>query len=463
MPSSDRFDARLLKATLSLVALAPLPLASNRPLPAALLSLGAALLLAVWALRLGLTGKGISIPPARLAWSLALFGLVCLWIVVQWLPIVPADLADPIWSVAGHTLGTDLPGRISVNPNETLSGLMRLLAYAAIFWLTLQLTRNAARAQLAVTWIAVFGTIYAFYGLVAYLAGNEWLLIYRKWAYWESLTGTFVNRNSFAAFLGLCLICAFSKLLDRISPTLAIKRPFRQKLVVVIETLTLRAALPLAAVVTLALALVLTSSRGGVMVSCAALLVLLVIYARGRSLKWRHVGAVGALTLAIAGVALATSGGPLSKRYAEQSAALSESGRAAVYGIVADAIMSSPWTGTGFGTFPDVFPAYRNADGLPQVTWDKAHNTYLENALELGVPAAVLLNLSLLLLVLQTARGVRNRRRGWTIPAIGVSASVLLGLHSLVDFSLQMPAIAALYACIMGMAVSQSWSQDEDL
>ena len=39
-----------------------------------------------------------------------------------------------------------------------------------------------------------------------------------------------------------------------------------------------------------------------------------------------------------------------------------------------------------------------------------------------------------------------------------VAASVLVGVHAMVDFSLQLPAVALLYALIMGVACAQSWS-----
>ena len=50
-------------------------------------------------------------------------------------------------------------------------------------------------------------------------------------------------------------------------------------------------------------------------------------------------------------------------------------------------------------------------------------------------------------------KGVQRCRRDWGYPATGVAASVLVGLHAMLDFSLQLPAVAILYAGIMGIAV----------
>ena len=91
------------------------------------------------------------------------------------------------------------------------------------------------------------------------------------------------------------------------------------------------------------------------------------------------------------------------------------------------------------------------------------YNTYLENAFELGLPAASVFFLALLGLVLLCFRGVRLRQRDWVYPATGVAVSVLVGLHATVDFSLQIPAIAFLYATIMGIACAQSFSSVEQI
>ena len=94
----------------------------------------------------------------------------------------------------------------------------------------------------------------------------------------------------------------------------------------------------------------------------------------------------------------------------------------------------------------------------PEVHYDRAHNTWLENLFELGIPAALALFLSIGGLALTCLRGVRERHRDWAIPATGVAATVLVGVHALLDFSLQIPAVGILYACIMGVACAQSWS-----
>lgn len=455
--SSSRTDS-LFWPLIALVALAPLPLASNRPLPAALLALCAGTLLTIWAIRVATKGPGtIAVPVSRLRWPLILFGAVALWILVQAMPIMPRGWADPIWGLAAEALGKPLAGSLSVNPEATLTGLMRLLSYAAIFWLSLQLNRDPHHARRALAAIALIGSSYALYGLLVYFTGNEWILFYRKWAYKNALSSTFVNRNSYATFAGLCLLCATVWFIDSFRHFLSLNRPLRQRIVMIVETVFSRALLRTFAALFLLVALMLTGSRAGVASSLAALLLLLLTYARGKKIKSPQMAAVAALAISVICLVAFLSGGLLSSRLADLDNNLSEVDRGIVYSSTLDAIETVPWAGTGYGTYRDVFAGYRPQSLSPTFYWDKAHQVYLENALELGIPAALALNISILLLAWEALRGLWRRRRQRTYSAIGVAATILVGLHSLLDFSLQIPAVAVLYAFIMGLAVSQSW------
>jgi len=42
-----------------------------------------------------------------------------------------------------------------------------------------------------------------------------------------------------------------------------------------------------------------------------------------------------------------------------------------------------------------------------------------------------------------------SRQRNWIYPAIGFSSTVLVAAHSVVDFSLQIPALAVTYAAML--------------
>lgn len=457
-PRDRRAESWLFGALVAIVALAALPLGSNRPLPAAVMALSVGLVLAVWGALAGFSIVRVRVEASRLVWPLLFYALACLWILLQWAPWLPASLADPAWQEASRILKTDLAGRISVNPEATLAGLMHLLAYGGVFWLSLQLTRDADRARAAVRAVALIGGAYALYGLVVFLSGNDWILVYRKWAYRDSLTSTFVNRNSFATFAGLSLLCATTLLLERIRHLLALERPLRAKAVMLIEELAARSAWITVTVLSISIALVLSASRAGVLTAMIGLTCLLCVHLARRTISRTQLLLIFTALAAIAAATFATSGDLLFKRANTEDVGAAVATRNEVYALTLDAIATSPWTGTGFGTFPDVFPAYRGEDQPAQPFWDKAHNTYLENALELGIPAAALLTLSIVLLAFRALRGIFERRREKVLPAIGVAATVIVGLHSFVDFSLQIPAVSVLYAFLLGLSVAQSWT-----
>jgi O-antigen ligase/polysaccharide polymerase Wzy-like membrane protein len=200
-------------------------------------------------------------------------------------------------------------------------------------------------------------------------------------------------------------------------------------------------------------ALVLSNSRGGVVSALFGLAALIAAASAMRMLRPRHALAMAGV-IAVAGTLLMSAAGEkLGVRFA--TTALEREGRPIAYELILNGIGERPWLGTGFGTFEEAFALVR--DERLAGGWDKAHNTYLENAFELGIPAAALLVAACLALLWRCVVGLRERRRAGIYPAIGVGATVLVGCHSLVDFGLQIPAIAATYALVMGVAVAQSW------
>ena len=135
--------------------------------------------------------------------------------------------------------------------------------------------------------------------------------------------------------------------------------------------------------------------------------------------------------------------------------------RLKVYALTSNAIADTPLAGTGYGSFRQIFRLYQ--DPSVRKIYGKAHNTYLENALELGLPGLIFLLAAIAALFWRCVLGLRERERDHIYPALGVAATALVAAHSLVDFSLQMPAVALTYAIIMGIAVAQSWSSRSTL
>jgi O-antigen ligase len=88
--------------------------------------------------------------------------------------------------------------------------------------------------------------------------------------------------------------------------------------------------------------------------------------------------------------------------------------------------------------------------------WQLAHNTYLEALQGLGLLFGSMLVASVALLVLRCVKGATRRQANETLPCVAASVAFLLGVHSLVDFSLQIQAIAITFMALLGAGVAQA-------
>jgi len=113
------------------------------------------------------------------------------------------------------------------------------------------------------------------------------------------------------------------------------------------------------------------------------------------------------------------------------------------------AIGQSPWLGWGLGSFNDIYAILQPLE-IPQ-TNDKAHSTPLETIVELGIPAAIPALMTVLLPWLVCLRGALQRRRQRWLPAAAFAISGIAIVHSTVDFSLQIPAVAFWVSAFLGL------------
>lgn len=436
----------------ALVSLAPLPLGSARPLAWDLMGLATAGLLILAAL----VGPG----PGSVSWRsllgpLVLFLASLAWGAVQIARWTPEAWHNGLWAVVGEGLGTRSTGAVAIDRTAALAHLLRLLSYAGVFYLAVLLCRDAKRALAARKVAMLSGSAYALYGLIAYWAGNGTILWLAKWAYVDDLTGPFVNRNSFATYLGLCLLAGLCHVMDNFE-RLRPDGTWRSRLLVFASYASARIWMFIVLFV-LSTALMLTHSRGGLLAALAGLFALLLAISRAPSLaRYRRVGIV-ALPLLLLVLGIVISGGATLERIA--TADLDNDSRIALYRLTTEAIADHPWLGTGLGSFASVFRLYQT-EALPGY-YDLAHNDYLQNLLELGIPAALALFAAVLWIVVLCLRGVRARRRDALHPCLGVGATALVALHSFFDFSLQIPAVTVMYMFILGTAVAQSRSTRE--
>jgi O-antigen ligase len=386
-----------------------------------------------------------------IALPVVLFCVAVLWCFVQATFPISETLAHPAWNDAGHLLGEPVSLVLSVNPEASLAGAMRLTGYGFVFLLCYQFAGDEPRAIRLLALIAAAGAIYSIYGVALELSGSGFVLWYERAFEVGNLSSTFPNRNAFASYATLCLLSGFM-LLYRRSIRHDDRTKGRQQLIAAVAGHYFRRnGWLLYACTALFVAILLTHSRAGLITALIAFLVFAVSATFGA--RHRSATIAGCLFIGISAATLfAVTGGPTIKRFDKIEAATIE--RVEIYRLTAQAISDRPLLGTGLGTFSDVFPAYRSATLRPRI--DFAHDSYLENALEMGVPAAFVFYGSFAMLLSLFIRALVSRRGIPAYPALGIAVLMAACFHSLFDYAIQFPAVAISLAAVLGIAAAQS-------
>lgn len=433
--------------------LAPIPFGANRPWAWSLYAILPALTGLIACIAALINWRPMRVDLQSIKYPLYLICIPIVWSLLQLSNVVPAIWVHPFWHMAAERLPGSVNAHISLAPQETATALMKLGSYLLVFLISFQFNRHSEHAALTFKSIAYAGLIYALYGLVVYLGQYDTLLWFEKWASKDALSSTFVNRNSYATYAGLTLLASFPLLFEKIQSSFyyGIQNHYGKQYF--IENVIVRGWFPLLLIITIITALVLTQSRGGFLSTALAVFMFVIILLLSRKIKNNITVMVLLMVIGLAfWGALERSGDKLIQRFDAMSP--EHENRWLVYDILLKANDENRWLGVGYGSFEKSFRLYRD-ETIPKL-FDKAHNTYLENIFELGLLQAFALYAAIFLTALMCLRGVWVRHRHWIYPAVGVAASLLVGAHALVDFSLQIPAVAITYALIMGAAAAQS-------
>ncbi|MGA8615489.1 MAG: O-antigen ligase family protein [Xanthobacteraceae bacterium] len=450
IPGLDRIASWLL---FSAAALAPLPFGSS--LPAAV---------AVWCVVLGLA---LAIAPTQKLRAPHLMLLGCAAIVVAAYAIVlheqlaehPWFSPHPLWSAASDALGTPLDPSISVARHEPYFALGQPLVcmLALICGFVVCVDRGRARTLLWV--LAGSGVAYALYGVAAHLIDPTKVLWRDKPAYIANVTATFINRNTAAVYFGSCAVVCLMLLCDRVRQNLPREPIAWRKLANELMSSTPRDVIVLLAMLFgCLLPTFMSGSRAGVILTLMALIVSFAVYFRHDLPRRADLTAavLGAGFLAV--VLLQFMGGSVNARFDAQG--IGDEGRVAVWRATLRLIADYPWFGTGQGTFIWSFPSYRPGDLSMWGIWDHAHDTILELAADMGVPLAILVGAGWLVIFTVLIHGIRVRRRDLLIPISAFAVAMIAVLHSLIDFSLQIPGYSIPALALVGAGLAQSFASE---
>lgn len=362
---------------------------------------------------------------------------------------------NPIWAKTSELLGQPLVPSVSIVRGEPFYALGAQLAnvLALVLGVIVGADREGARRALQVMVWA--GAGYAAYGIVNLLFDPTAILWRTKIVNTESLTATFVNRNTAAAYFGSCAVAWLIMFMARVRGQLPAGPIVWTKLAHNTVAGGQKQIIARFFMFFICLAaMFMTGSRGGVLVSLFSMAVAFVVFLRRdlprvMSLVVALVGA-GAFSLAM----LQFLGGNVVSRI--DAGGLVEAGRLAAYQSTLRIIADYPWFGTGLGTFTSIFPAYRSGNISIVGIWNVAHSTPLELAAELGVPLVLVIAAGWIVAILVLIRGTGRSRRDTVVPLIALAVSLIALLHTSIDFSLQVSGYAIVVFALVGVGLAQS-------
>jgi hypothetical protein len=302
----------------------------------------------------------------------------------------------------------------SINRFETERATLQWMTWAAVYYLgvaTLKDESLAKRVRIAIAW---FGLVIAVEAILqAYLSPGKVFGLFDT-GYQHFVMGPIIYHTHFAVFIETILPAA---------------------LFLAFESY---AYLGIAAV--LLAALVVSASRGGVIIASGEVVVFLFLAYRQRPEASRKIIRIA---LALAGVTailtLIVGFATTSERFYSEALA---AGRVQFAISTLHMIAVHPWLGWGLGCWPTVYPAFATFD--PGAIVNQAHSDWLQWTAEGGLPVG----LALLALALWAIRPALR-----SIWGIGILAVLI---HAAFDYPFSRPAIGAWPILILSMAAASN-------
>jgi len=369
---------------------------------------------------------------------------------LQMLPLPP--------SVWGALPGRDLVARslemagesgwmpFSLHPIRTLLALTALITPLAVLAIGWPLSRGRL---ISIGWLVVgFGIATSLLGVVQLGATDQTGTIFGARSPGANLVGTFANRNSTGLFLGFAVALAAVLPVPQRHPVIPFMRLGVCALLLVAIILTRsRTALVLAA---------LPVALGGLRA--------LWWFLRSRSAIQDTRGATRIVTLAFAafalgsvaiGAILVSAPGQVSETLERFEA--KDDPRRFIWEDAAYTVSRYWPAGAGTGSFDEVFQVDESLENLTMRRAGRAHNDYIELAIESGILGLGLAALWLLLLFWLTwlARRSEHRWTGWA----GTSFLLAIALQSITDYPLRNQTMLAMAGFALLLLVRSAVSE----
>jgi O-antigen ligase len=357
----------------------------------------------------------------------------------------------------------NLPHTLSAIPYATKISALLFVAYSCVFYSLVRLGGDRSRHKKLAYTLLITGICIALYGLVEKLSGHNHIL------WWEHefgskrsfrVFGTFINPDHMALYMEMMLCLGMGLIFSMYQPgqgqnDQGFWKRFKKTVVQDHETGNTwqKAILLLFFVSLILLTLLLTGSRGGIFSAAVGICVfVLAVYRKNRDKR------VGWVLLVLLGLTLffgaRTGLMPVWERFTELTPENLVQHRRVEHNLAAlEMVKDYPVLGSGMGTFEQAYPPYQPADDQRLRT--HLHCDWLQMATEAGVVGFLIVLAGYIVVLTFLWRTVQSRedRLSTGLALAALSALVSVGVHSLMDFGLRMPANAWTLAAIVALGV----------
>lgn len=369
------------------------------------------------------------------------------WPLLTGLGLTIFVLAQVLLPDQGDTAG--LAPQISISVSDSLLGLARLFTYGLVFALVIEVANSVSRVEKlgwSLYWVV---TLHAVWGVMALNLLGDFDLWGMRQGEPGVVTGFFINRNSFATFLGMGLVLGLALTLGEMA-----KPRMRRARNGLADGHIIDRALIWLSLAFNFVALLGTQSRMGLFATVTALFVVFVVM---------RIKATGKIVGPFLQACAALLAGPVVLIFLLGQAVLDRSvmteisaqTRLDLYAQTLELIRLRPWTGWGFDTFASAYPLVHRPPVSTALVWDLAHNSYLMLWVELGLIAGSLPIVMLAGIAVGLVRRTVRRSSGFALPVAGIGVLVLGAIHSLTDFSLEIEANTIFLIVVLALGLAR--------
>jgi O-antigen ligase/Tfp pilus assembly protein PilF len=350
---------------------------------------------------------------------------------------------------------------LSVHPRATLFEFARFLSYLVFYLVAVQLFTSHTLLKRTMTVIAVFAGILSLLVIIQFVgrqfdfgSAQEKIFWLRTSVHAEMAIGPYVNRNHYAGLMEMIFPLAVSLFLAYRPRSRATAWKSRLRDFLVHPRINHHSLYGITALL-IGTSVFVSLSRGGIMSLTLSMAVLALWLSRKE--KHRKAGRL-AIVLFVGILILTGSNGwdRIFERFGEirNQAGELNTGRTHYWRDGGTIIGHFPLTGSGTGTWVDIYPRFRTFPGGSRL--EHAHNDYIEFLATGGIILVGLMGLALFRIARASYRnfGRRHERQAVYLFVASLTAVLSILLHSVVDFNLQVGANGLYLFFILAVMVS---------